>query len=77
MINIFRKQTKKDTDVILDEIRGLSNEFKRLNDGLNESNDRIDCVQKSIALLYQTLPDKFRQGNIDGLNERNRRSFLP
>jgi hypothetical protein len=50
------------------------NELEILNQ-IKELNNRIDCIQKSLALLYQVLPDKIREGIVDGLNERNRRTF--
>jgi hypothetical protein len=42
---------------------------------LNDLNDKVDCLQKSLALLYQILPDKLREAIVDGLNERNGRSY--
>jgi hypothetical protein len=42
---------------------------------LSDLDDKVECLQRSLALLFQTLPDKVREGMIDGLNERNRRSY--
>jgi hypothetical protein len=51
---------------------------KRLNEivcQLHDLNDKVDCLQRSQAVLYQILPGKLREAIIEGLNERNSRSF--
>lgn len=65
MDNFFRRAKKRDVSEI---------EILKLQRKLSEIQDQISCLQKSVAFLFQILPDKLREAIIDGLNESNRNS---
>jgi hypothetical protein len=69
-ISIFKKRHNKVNDFETANLK-LDEIAYRLND----LDDKVECLQRSLALLFQTLPDKVREGIIDALNERNRRSY--
>ena len=64
--NLKKSQTKKDSF--------SSSEMEVLR-RLSIIQDQVTSAQKSIALLFQVLPDKIREGIISGLKERNRIFF--
>jgi hypothetical protein len=64
--NSFFKRLKKGSD--------FETEILKLQRQLTEIQDQISCLQKSVALLFQILPDRLREAIIDGINERNSRS---
>jgi prefoldin subunit 5 len=69
-ISIFKKRTKK-----VNEFETANAKLDEIASQLNELNDKVDSLQRSLALFYQIVPDKLREAIVDGLNERNRRSY--
>jgi hypothetical protein len=68
MLKVFKQDNKDfetETAAKLDEIASQ----------LNELNGKVDSLQRSLALFYQIVPDRLREAIVDGLNERNRRSY--
>ena len=56
----------------------LNRDIRELKKALRELNEKLDCLQRSQALLFQILPEKIRGAIIDGLQEWNvRRSYVP
>jgi len=69
--------SSKDSDINKLDENGTSifDEIRKLNAKVDSLQKSVDSLQRSQCLLFQLLPNKIREGIVDGLNERNRNSY--